>query len=195
VLPHWNANFGPYSGEFMPRNHAHHSCLESYDPIFHLGTWTARGDITLSKTDCSTSIVPELVGSIQSGDLVEESIFPSCRLPGALDIDPLVRKLASRSGVKVSDNAVWLIIVAVREYSSSLLKKIIANDIDFGYGHIPQLPNHFHTSLACHHDSLANSVLLDGGKQIQHERSFGGEAKAETEKKGKRIPSAKFCWS
>lgn len=165
VIPHWNANFGPYSG-----------------------TWTAHGgDITLSKTDCSNSIVPELVGSIRSGDLAEESIFPSCRLPGALDIDPLVRKLTSRSGVKVSDNAVWLIIVAVREYSSSLLKKIIANDIDFGCGHTPQLPNHFHTSLACHHDSLVNSVLLDGGKQIQHERSFGGEAKAETEKKGKRV--------
>ena len=155
------------------------SFFESNHPNFHLDTWTAcGGEVTLSKTDCSNSIDPKVVGSIHSGDLATESMFPSCRLPGALYIDPLVCKLTSRSGVKVSDNAVWMIIVAVREYLSSILKKIIANDEYFGSGHTPHLPNHFRISLACQHNPSTTNNLRDR-ERIQQERSDQGEP-AET---------------
>lgn len=48
----------------------------------------------------------------------------SC-LPGALAVDPLVRSMVDEGGLKVSENAIWLLIVAVREYVAITLKKTI----------------------------------------------------------------------
>lgn len=107
--------------------------------------------------------------------LVEDSVFPSSRLPGALEVDPLVRKLASHSGLKVYDNTVWMLVVAAREYSSSLIKKIVANDQDFRSGHAPQVPNHFHTSLVRHNNSSANRNVFDGEERIQDVRAAEGD--------------------
>lgn len=47
-------------------------------------------------------------------------------LPGALLVDPYVRSAAQREGLKVSENAVWLVVVGMREYVKSLLKNTIA---------------------------------------------------------------------
>ena len=48
----------------------------------------------------------------------------SC-LPGALAIDPVVRFMVEEGGLKVSENAIWLLVVAVREYVATTLKKTI----------------------------------------------------------------------
>jgi len=106
-------------------------------------------EIPITKTDSSNEIHPNLVGSIHSGDHAEDIFLPSARLPGALQIEPLVRKHAAHSGLTASENAIWMLVVAVREYSSALIKKIMSNDKDFGNGYAPRVPNHFQTSLAC----------------------------------------------
>ena len=120
-------------------------------PIFcNAGTWTAcRNKIPITKTDSSNEIHPNLVGSIHSGDHAEDIFLPSARLPGALQIEPLVRKHVAHSGLTASENATWMLVVAVREYSYALITKIMSNDKDFGNGHAPRVPNHFQTSLAC----------------------------------------------
>ena len=106
-------------------------------------------EIPIPKTDSSNEIHPNLVGSIHSGDHAKDIFLPSARLPGALQIEPLVRKHVAHSGLTASEYAIWMLVVAVREYSSALIKKIMSNDKDFGNGYAPRVPNHFQTSLAC----------------------------------------------
>jgi hypothetical protein len=49
----------------------------------------------------------------------------STRISGAMIIDPHVRKLAESAGMKVSEHAVWLMVVAVKEFSLALLTKTL----------------------------------------------------------------------
>ena len=44
------------------------------------------------------------------------------RIPGALSIDPKVRNAAAKEGLTPSENAIWLLVVAAREYASTVLK-------------------------------------------------------------------------
>lgn len=120
------------------------------NPILcNAGTWAACGnEVTFTQTDSSNDIDPNLVSSIHRGVLSEEVFLPSARLPGALQIEPLVRKHTAHSGLTASENAIWMLVVAVREHSSALIKKIMSNDKDFGNGYAPRVPNHFQTSVA-----------------------------------------------
>ena len=125
--------------------------------VCNLGTWTVCEDrITLSQIDTSNTIQPALVGSIHRTDLVNDEVLPSARLPGALEVEPLVRKLTTNSGLTASDNAVWMLLVAIREHSSSIIRKVIANDKDLANGYAPRVPSHFQTSLACQKDTTAH---------------------------------------
>jgi hypothetical protein len=62
--------------------------------------------------------------------LSQEKAIPdgerSLNLPGALLIDPYVRSVAEKEGFKVSENALWLIILSMREYVKSLLRDTVA---------------------------------------------------------------------
>lgn len=139
----------------------------SFSSTLYAGTWTVFGeDIALAKTDNSNAIRPELVGTVNQGELAEE-VLPSSRLPGALEIEPLVRKHAAHSGLTASEHAIWMLVVAVREHASSLIKRIIANDKDFHEGYAPELPNHNQTSLACHRPS-ENSGGREGSSPSQN---------------------------
>jgi hypothetical protein len=60
-------------------------------------------------------------------------------LPGALLVDPFVRSVAQREGLKVAENAVWLVMVGMREYVKSLLKNTIASTKAINEGH--ELPD------------------------------------------------------
>jgi len=51
----------------------------------------------------------------------------SSAIPGALAIDPRVRSMVARSGLKVTENAVWLFVIAVREFTLQLIRKSIAS--------------------------------------------------------------------
>lgn len=129
-----------------------------------LGTWTVcENEITLGQTDSSNSIQPSLAGSTRIDDFVDDEIIPSARLPGVLEVEPFVRKLTSNSGLAVSDDSLWMLVVAVREHSSSLINKMIANDKVFDEGCAPELPAHYRTSLACHRVLENNSEILIQG--------------------------------
>eukprot|EP00978_Attheya_sp_CCMP212_P020715 scaffold59613_cov59-Attheya_sp.AAC.2 len=53
--------------------------------------------------------------------------LPSPRLPGALTINPLVQKMSSAEGMSVTDSALWLLVVAAREYTTLVLKSAVAD--------------------------------------------------------------------
>jgi hypothetical protein len=50
----------------------------------------------------------------------------SSRIPGALLIDPYVRAMAQAQGLRVNENSLWLVVVAVKEYATRLLSDCLA---------------------------------------------------------------------
>lgn len=44
------------------------------------------------------------------------------RIPGALSIDPIVRRAASEEALTVSESAIWVIVIAARQYAMTILK-------------------------------------------------------------------------
>jgi len=67
--------------------------------------------------------------------------LPSARLPGSIEVDPLVRKLTKREGLGVSESAIWFLVVAVREYAASVLEQSITNIEAIDSGQLPELPS------------------------------------------------------
>jgi hypothetical protein len=61
----------------------------------------------------------------------------STRISGAMIIDPHVRKLAESANMKVSEHAVWLMVVAVKEFSQAVLMKTLSTIKAVDAGHIP----------------------------------------------------------
>jgi hypothetical protein len=49
----------------------------------------------------------------------------SAALPGAIVIDPVVREIVQSQGMKISENAVWLFVVAVKEFAKSIVNKAV----------------------------------------------------------------------
>ena len=56
-------------------------------------------------------------------------IASSC-IPGALVVDPMVRDTVDASGMKISDNAMWLLTVAMKEH----IKNILNDSIEYKKG-------------------------------------------------------------
>eukprot|EP00980_Cylindrotheca_fusiformis_P010328 scaffold2299_cov131-Cylindrotheca_fusiformis.AAC.15 len=81
------------------------------------------------------STVPEVTTS-QDVD-VKKIHASSSSIPGALVIDPLVREMAERSNMRVSENAVWLLIIAAREHTKTVLKNAITCKTDVEQGEVP----------------------------------------------------------
>eukprot|EP00984_Skeletonema_dohrnii_P008240 scaffold3025_cov112-Skeletonema_dohrnii-CCMP3373.AAC.1 len=108
----------------------------------------------------------------------EEEIIPSCRLPGALEIDLFVKKIASDAGLTVSHDSMWLLIVAAREYASSIIGKAIDNDKNVTIGLMPRIPKSDYSSLSCEH------LLSDkkGGKKKDSKKK---ESASKADKKSK----------
>lgn len=50
----------------------------------------------------------------------------SSSIPGALVVDPVVRKIAQQSEMQVSEIAIWLMAVAVKEHSTNVLRAAIS---------------------------------------------------------------------
>lgn len=61
----------------------------------------------------------------------------SSPIPGALVIDPLVREMADKSNMRVSENAVWLLVVAAREHTKNVVKNAISCKKDIEQGRVP----------------------------------------------------------
>jgi hypothetical protein len=55
-------------------------------------------------------------------------IESSCSwIPGALVIDPLVRDMVQEGGMRVTENAIWLLVVAMKEHTKNILKNAISH--------------------------------------------------------------------
>jgi hypothetical protein len=87
-------------------------------------------------------------------------------LPGALIVDPTVRKIIEEyDGLKVSENAIWLLIVAVRQYVRTVLEKTVRQTEFIREKTLPQV-------------SLSSAALLAGiGKMAP---GFGRGAPQDT---------------
>lgn len=64
----------------------------------------------------------------------------SFRIPGAIAIDPFVRALAQVTGMKVSENAVWLLAVAMKEFVKAILMNCISSNNQIQAGELPPFP-------------------------------------------------------
>lgn len=74
-------------------------------------------------------------------------IAPS-RVPGALVVDPLVRKLVSSNNMQVSELAVWLMSVAVKQHTKQFLKAAIAQKESIEGGCLPRRSLEFPNKVA-----------------------------------------------
>lgn len=87
--------------------------------------WTSAGG--------EPSLLPSFFEAAESSSaLIRSKDFPQSHrqspcLPGALVVDPLVRKIVRENHAKVSETAIWLLIVAVREYVQAVLKNTVTN--------------------------------------------------------------------
>ena len=104
-----------------------------------------------------------MIRSIHNSVFAEDDYdcIPSARLPGALQIEPSIRRLVSHVGITASEDAIWMIIVSVREYIAGLIRRVISNDNDFDTGCAPSVPNHYQISIACPRMELEQSEYLN----------------------------------
>ena len=70
--------------------------------------------------------LPPSVSAPTPTSTMTPTLLPSASLPGAISIDPAMRYLASRASMTVTDNAVSLLVVAVREHARKILQGAIA---------------------------------------------------------------------
>ncbi len=79
-------------------------------------------------------------------------------IPGAIVVDPLLREAAEKSGLKVTNNAIWILVVALREHTKNVLKNsmVLKKALESGQVYPPALhyPN-----------VLAFSTKKDGKQQ------------------------------
>ena len=62
-----------------------------------------------------------LPGNIESSEVC----IPSNRLPGVLVVENVLKSVSETRNISASDAAIWLIVTAAREYTSSLLQNIV----------------------------------------------------------------------
>lgn len=65
----------------------------------------------------------------------------SMRIPGALVVDPRVRKIADAAGMKTSENAIWLLVIALKEFAMKLLDDTIATSKAVETDSVPSWPS------------------------------------------------------
>lgn len=119
-----------------------------------LGAWTTFGnELSISKSYVSGFDYKDAVRSNKRAYSMSNEALPSARLPGALEIDPFARKIARQTALTVSENAIWLLIIALREHSKSLITEIISNCRDLDKGYVSGLPKSFMTSIAHNSDA------------------------------------------
>mmetsp|Transcript_25424 Transcript_25424/g.37547 ORF Transcript_25424/g.37547 Transcript_25424/m.37547 type:complete len:2310 (+) Transcript_25424:215-7144(+) len=132
VLPHipprWRKRVKPLDDDRLKPSKA--SVVSDNDSAFETSiesdynsrsvTWTASGvpeNYSVISVDTKLSLCHDKTASPD---------YNSSPLPGALSMDPIIRSMAEKEGLKVSENAIWLIMVGMREYVKSLMKNTIS---------------------------------------------------------------------
>mmetsp|Transcript_6128 Transcript_6128/g.13215 ORF Transcript_6128/g.13215 Transcript_6128/m.13215 type:complete len:1374 (-) Transcript_6128:274-4395(-) len=63
--------------------------------------------------------------------------LPDEKLSGGLLVDPKVRKTCKAQGLGVTEHAIWLLVIAVRDHAISILKRAVENTKSIKSGTIP----------------------------------------------------------
>ena len=88
-----------------------------------------------SSTRC---YAPMFADSHQQAPLKEDGpCISELRIPGALAIDPHLRARGQSVGMKVAENTIWLLVVAMKEFSTTVLKSSIAHKNAIEEGRLP----------------------------------------------------------
>lgn len=98
--------------------------------------------------------------------------YTSPCIPGAIVVDPLLREAAKEKGLKVTNNAVWMLVVALREHTKNVLKNsmVLKKALETGQVYPPAL--HYPNVLAFsirkdgkQHDKVTVPVKQPGPKR------------------------------
>eukprot|EP00934_Nitzschia_sp_Nitz4_P006435 Nitzschia sp. Nitz4//scaffold30_size153850//87771//93167//NITZ4_002784-RA/size153850-processed-gene-0.15-mRNA-1//1//CDS//3329547282//6425//frame0 len=100
--------------------------------------------------------------------------YPSTNIPGALVVDLLMRQLTEKNGIRPSELAVWMMVVAVKEHTTSVLKAAITQKEAIDEGELPERGT-------CFPRALANASKTPPRKELDGVRS--SSARGKTQKK------------
>jgi len=82
-----------------------------------------------AKCDTSQQLKPpplcDIDADISLASNYRPSLLPSAPVPGALAIDPVIRKVARREDLSLEEHALWLIIIATRQLTENILQQAI----------------------------------------------------------------------
>lgn len=122
-LTDFNLSSGMYATEKMKGESK--SALLSLTISIALDIWTATGREPLISTSGGEAEYNHAL--IDKKEIADIHRHAPC-LPGTLALDPKIREyIREESGLKVSEPAIWLLVVSVREYVQSLLKDTVSN--------------------------------------------------------------------
>jgi hypothetical protein len=93
--------------------------------------------------------------------IADNDIIPSARIPASIHVDPLMRRYASDAGMGVSENAIWMMVVAVQEYMKSVLQKSMLN-LEHNKSYASEFPKSSVAALVCaqHKPSKTSKISL-----------------------------------
>jgi len=133
----------------------------------NVDTWSACGNgVTVApRIDQTEFVAKKREEKEVEEEVSDEEIIPSCRLPGALGTDLFVKKIASDAGLTVSHDSMWMLIVAAREYTSTIIGKAINNDRYVTSGQTSRIPKSDYLSLSC------ENLLVDKKKDAKKKES------------------------
>ena len=121
--------------------------------------------------ECPTDAVDEIYKNPQEGPSVP--IASSC-IPGALVVDPMIRGTVEAGGMKVTDNAMWLLTVALKEHIKNILNDSIEYKKGLRKGEIYPQAIHYPNVLASSSNKnrkiskgRTSSASLDNGRKKQ----------------------------
>jgi hypothetical protein len=120
---------------------------------------------------------PESKPTLHRTIMSPTSNVESSSLPGALTVDPLVRKLADKKNMQVSELALWLMSIAVKEHTTEILKTAIAQKESIEGGYLPERRLKFPNVLA---SSTKPSVNPEGPDEVVENK--------ETESPAVKVP-------
>lgn len=137
----------------------------SYDVLnIILGAWTAYGkEITYSTLHGEVSSNYHASNISRASD--ENDVIPSARAPASLHFDSIVRRHVQNDGMRITDDASWMLIIAVQEYLNSVLRKTIANECQIRKGHATKAPKSSIVTLKCSPHMSSKDTLP--GKNVQ----------------------------
>ena len=99
------------------------------EPIYR-NAWDTSVDIVKS-IQCASSEKTE-----DSSELKRIECSSSL-IPGALVVDPLVQDMVQEGGMRVTENAIWLLVMAMKEHTKNILKNAISHKEAVEKGQIP----------------------------------------------------------